>query len=93
MQGPLWSEPTKVQDPALPIADDDFRIAGDADLQRLSSMVDKRLAKRVEKCNYLFGVSKSAVVEAALLTFFHQHPNDDAVGESLEAVGAARRRR
>lgn len=84
---------TKAEDPALAISDADFRIDGDADLDRLSSMVDTRIAKRVAKCNYLFGVSKSAVVETALLNFFHQYSTDAAIAASLEAVGAGKRRR
>jgi hypothetical protein len=62
-------------------------------LARLSARVDARVEDAVRTCEYLHRVSKSAVVEIALLDFFARRGTPDAVGSYLKGAGASQRRR
>ena len=92
-QSPFGSQLTEAHAKTVLISDAECRIESDAELKRSAYAIDKRLHNRVRRCEYLFNVSRSAVIEAALLLFFRDFKAEAEVGQRLREIGASKRRR
>ena len=80
-------------DPSLRLGDEGLLIPPRGGVTKKGYSIDSTMVRRVAKCAYLFEVSESAVLEAALRRFFWEHKTDDELRKRLAEAGATKRRR